>query len=108
MMPRLEGWHRGAMKYPETDPATYKKWAKEGWQHVVLDGLEHLLEFVREFPIVGLQVMKIRTVCFTPFGGDGFNRRVWLYMNEIEAYNSGKVDEEALAKEWKLSGIERP
>ena len=104
----MQRWHKIAMKYPETDPDTYKLWMKEGWQDIIIDGLDHLLEFVREFPIVGLQTMKIRTVCFTPFGGDGFNRRVWLYMNEIESYNTGKVDEAALEKEWKLSGLERP
>ncbi len=95
-------------KFPETDPATYKAWTKEGWKDIILVELEKLLLFVREHPIVGMEVGKIRVACFTPYGLNMFNRKVWLYMNEIEAYNDGKVDEEALAEEWKLSGLERP
>jgi len=37
-----------------------------------------------------------------------YNRKVWLYMNEIEAYNKGDANEEALAEEWILSGLKRP
>ncbi len=83
-------------------------WIKEGWTDLILVELEKLLLFVRVHPICGLEVMKIRVACFTPYGKDMFNRKVSLYMNEIEAYNKGKVDEEALAEEWKLSGLERP
>ena len=97
------------MKYPETDPATYKSWVKAARQVLILQELEKLLMFVRKHPICGLEVGKIRVVCFTPFGGPNlFNRKVWLFMNEIEAYNDGTVDEEALALEWKLSGLKRP
>ena len=96
------------MKFPETDPATYKAWMKAGMQDYLLKELEKLLLFVRRHPICGLEVGKIRVVCFTPFGGDMFNRKVWLYMNEIEAYNKGEVDEKALEEEWKLSGLVRP
>ena len=99
-------------KYPETDPATYKAWTKEGWKDTILLELEKLLLFVRWQPICGLEVGKIRVACFTPFGmKDLFNRKVWLYMHEIDAYNNKytkKVDEEALEEEWKLSGLERP
>ena len=105
------------MKFPETDPATYRGWMKEGWQDIILEELKKLLLFVREHAISGLEVGKIRVACFTPFGRKNlFNRKVWLYMNEIDAYNAvglklhdgGKVDEEALEEEWKLSGLERP
>lgn len=96
-------------KFPETDPVTYRGWIKAGWMDTILIELEKLLLFVRKNPVCGMEVMKIRTACFTPFGRKNmFNRKVWLYMNEIEAYNKGKVDEEALAEEWKLSGLERP
>ena len=100
------------VSFPETDPVTYKAWVEEGWLNIVLEELECLLLFVRWQRISGLQVMKIRAACFTPFGGkDMFNRRVWLYMNEIDAYQNAykePVNEEALAEEWKLSGIKRP
>lgn len=97
------------MKFPETDPLTYKGWMKEGWQDMVLEELKKLLLFVRKHPICGMEIGKIRVSCFTPFGRKNlFNRKVWLYMNEIDAYNKGKVNEEALAEEWKLSGLERP
>lgn len=97
------------MMFPETDPATYQAWMKEGWQETILIELEKLLLFVRKHPISGMEVGKIRVACFTPFGRENmFNRKVWLYMNEIEAYNKGKVDEEELKLEWKLSGLDRP
>ena len=97
------------MKFPETEVETYKMWKEEKWFDLILDELGELLKFVRVYPIDGLAVMGIRAACFTPFGQeDQYNRRVWLYMNEIEAYNGGKVDEEALAREWQLSGITRP
>ena len=95
-------------KFPETDPATYRGWMKAGMQEYILKELKKLLLFVRKHTISGLQTGKIRVACFTPFGEDMFNRKVWLYMNEIEAYNKGEVDEEALEEEWKLSGLERP
>ena len=97
------------MKFPETDPDTYKSWVKAARQVLILQELEKLLMFVRRHQICGLEVGKIRVVCFTPFGGPNlFNRKVWLFTNEIEAYNNGEVDEEALALEWKLSGLKRP
>lgn len=97
------------MKYPETDPATYKAWTKEGWQDMILEELEKLLLFVRENVISGLEVSKIRVACYTPFGYKNlYNRKVWLYMNEIDAYQNGGVDEDALALEWKISGQKRP
>ena len=96
------------MKFPETDPATYRAWIKEGWMDLILVELKKLLMFVRKHPICGMEVGKIRVMCFTPYGPNMFNRKVWLYMNEIEAYNNMDVDEEALAEEWKLSGLERP
>ena len=74
--------------------------------------IEKLLLFVRWQPISGLEVSKIRVACFTPFGRENlFNRKVWLYMNEIDAYNNKwqkPVDESALKEEWKLSGLKRP
>ena len=96
------------MKFPETDPATYKLWVKEGWQEMILEELEKLLLFVRKHTISGLEVGKIRVACYTPFEQDMYNRKVWLYMNEIDAYQNRDVDEEALAEEWKLSGLKRP
>ena len=100
------------MKFPETDPATYRGWMKAGMQEYILKELEKLLLFVRKHTIGGLQSGKIRVVCFTPHGRENlFNRKVWLYMNEIEAYQNKyekPVDEEALEEEWKLSGLERP
>ena len=98
-------------KYPETDPATYRAWVKEEWLGLILEELEKLLLFVREHAISGLEVGKIRVACYTPFEKDMYNRKVWLHMNEIDAYQSDykePVDEEALAEEWKLSGIKRP
>ena len=99
------------MRFPETDPATYRGWMKEGMQKYILEELKKLLLFVRKHPICGLQVGKIRVACFTPYGENMFNRKVWLYMNEIDAYQNRyekPVDEEVLAEEWKLSGLERP
>lgn len=96
------------VSFPETDPVTYKAWVKEGWQNVVLEELENLLLFVRRHRICGLQLSKIRVACYTPFEKDMYNRKVWLYMNEIEAYNKGDANEEALAEEWILSGLKRP
>ena len=100
------------MKYPETDPATYEAWTKEGWQELILVELEKLLLFVRKHTISGLEVSRIRVACYTPFGRENlYNRKVWLYMNEIEAYQKRyekPVDEDALAEEWKLSGLKRP
>ena len=100
------------MKYPETDPAAYKAWTKEGWRDIILVELEKLLLFVRKHTISGLEVGKIRVASFTPFGRENmFNRRVWLLMNEIDAYQNRykePVNEEALAEEWKLSGLKRP
>ena len=97
------------MKFPETEPDTYRMWVKEGWHDLILEELGGLLSFVRKCSISGLQVMRIRTACFTPFGRENqYNRKVWLYMNEIEAYNGGSVNEEELAREWELSGLERP
>ena len=95
------------MKYPETDADTYRMWAREGWRDLILDELGELLSFVRVYPIGGLRVGEIREACFFGFAVM-YNRQVWLYMNETEAYNEGEVDEEALAREWELSGIERP
>ena len=99
-------------KFPETDPAAYRGWMKEGMQKYILEELKKLLFFVRENTISGLRVGKIRVVCFTPFGmKDLYNRKVWLYMNEIDAYQNKyekPVDEDALEEEWKLSGLERP
>ena len=97
------------MKYPETDHQTYRSWVHREWYDLILENLGDLLNFVRVHPIIGLGIGQIRNELFVPFGGsDLFNRRVWLYMNEIEAYNEGDVDEEALAHEWKMSGLERP
>ena len=97
------------MNFPETDPATYRMWVIADWRALILEELGKLLSFVRKCSISGLQVMRIRTACFTPFGQkDLYNRKVWLYMNEIEAYNKGEANEEELAREWELSGIERP
>jgi len=64
--------------------------------------------FVRRHRISGLQLSKIRVACYTPFEKDMYNRKVWLYMNEIEAYNKGDANEEALVEEWILSGLKRP
>ena len=100
------------MKYPETDPATYRGWKEEGWKDIILAELKKLLLFVRWQPICGLEISKIRVACYTPFGvGDLYNRKVWLYMNEIEAYNDrykNPVDEDAIEEEWNLSGQKRP
>ena len=103
---------RQSPKFPETDPATYKGWMREDWKKIILEELEKLLMFVRWQPISGLEVSRIRVACYMPVGEkDLYNRKVWLYMNEIDAYNNKyqkPVDEEALAEEWKLSGLERP
>jgi hypothetical protein len=97
------------MKFPETDPATYKLWTIEGWTDLILKELEKLLLFVRKNVIGGLEIGKIRVVCFTPFGGPNmFNRKVWLYTHEIEAYQTGTADDKELDEEWKLSGLKRP
>ena len=93
------------MKFPETDPATYRMWVREEWYDLILDELGDLLSFVRANPIVGLRVGEIRGACFVGFGVM-YNRKVWLYMNEIEAYN--ELDEGALKRKWELSGLERP
>ena len=100
------------MKIPETDPATYKLWMYEEWHDVVLGDLKDLLLYVREIPIVGLQISKLKSVCFEPFGGpDLFNRRASLLLAEIEAWNKKwkmPIDEEKFDREYKLSGLERP
>ena len=99
------------LRFPEVDPAAYKAWKKQGWQDRILDNLEKLLLFVREHMIDGLEVSKIRVACYTPFEQNLYNRKVWLYMNEIDAYQNRykePVNEEALAEEWKLSGLKRP
>ncbi len=98
-----------SQKFPETDPASYRGWMKAGMKDYLLEELKKLLLFVRVHQICGLEIGKIRIACFTPFGmKDLYNRKVWLYMNEIEAYNDGKVDEKALEEEWRLSGLKRP
>lgn len=112
MTAQLENEKFFELRFPEVDPAAYKAWKKEGWQDRILDNLEKLLLFVREHMIDGLEVSKIRVACYTPFGReDLYNRRVWLYMHEIDAYQNRytkKVNEEELALEWKLSGLKRP
>jgi len=98
------------VKYPETDPATYESWVQEEWHSYVLLQLKELLLFVRKMPISGLPIGKLRSATFVPFER-WFNRQVSLYLNEIEAYNGAwkePVDDEALARQWKLSGLERP
>ena len=100
------------MRFPETDPFTYRSWAEEEWYGIILEELEKLLLYVRKLPISGLLIGKIRGALFVPFGGpDLFNRKVSLFMKEIEAYNEAwqnPVDEEELKLGWKLSGLERP
>ena len=100
------------MQYPETDPQTYKSWAKEEWHDIILEELKKLLVFVRKMPISGLSIGKIRGAIFVPFGGpDLFNRRASLLTKEIEAYNGkwkNPIDEEQLERGWKLSGLKRP
>ena len=99
-------------KFPETAPSTYKAWMREDWKEMILEELEKLLLFVRWQPISGLEVSRIRVACYTPVGEkDLYNRKVWLYMNEIDAYQNRyekPVDEDVLEEEWKLSGLERP
>ena len=129
------------MKFPETEPDTYRMWVKEGWHDLILEELGGLLSFVRKCSISGLRVGEIREACFFGFSAM-YNRKVWLYMNEIEFYNgsthdcpkcdggvikfvqftpegevddpcemcggTGKIGEEELAREWELSGLERP
>lgn len=111
MTAQLENEKFFELRFPEVDPAAYKAWKKEGWQDRILDNLEKLLLFVREHMIDGLEVSKIRVACYTPFEQNLYNRKVWLYMNEIDAYQNRykePVNEEALAEEWKLSGLKRP
>ena len=100
------------MRFPETDPFTYRSWAEEEWYDVILEELEKLLLYVRVHGISGLLVGKIRGAVFVPFGGpDLFNRKVSLYTKEIKAYNDAwksPVDEEELSLGWKLSGLRRP
>ena len=100
------------MRFPETDPFTYRSWAEEGWYDIILEELEKLLLYVRVHGILGLLVGKIRGAVFVPFGGpDLFNRKVSLLMKEVEAYNGAwknPVDEEELKLGWKLSGLKRP
>jgi len=111
MTAQLENEKFFELRFPEVDPAAYKAWKKQGWQDRILDNLEKLLLFVREHMIDGLEVSKIRVACYTPFEQNLYNRKVWLYMNEIDAYQNRykePVNEEALAEEWKLSGLKRP
>ena len=100
------------MHYPETDPFTYRSWIGESWHDVVLEELRKLIIYVKKQPISGLSVGKIRRASFA----DGdlpplFNREVSLLTKEIDAYNEvwqTPVDEEELARGWKLSGLSRP
>ena len=111
MTAQLENEKFFELRFPDVDPAAYKAWKKQGWQDRILDNLEKLLLFVREHMIDGLEVSKIRVACYTPFEQNLYNRKVWLYMNEIDAYQNRykePVNEEALAEEWKLSGLKRP
>ena len=100
------------MHYPETDPFTYRSWIGEGWHEIILEELRKLLLFVEKHPISGLMVNKIRGASFAE--GDLpplFNREVSLLTKEIDAYNEAwqtPVDEEQLARGWKLSGLKRP
>jgi hypothetical protein len=97
------------MKFPETDPFTYRSWIEEEWHNVVLEELEKLLLYVRRQPISGLLVGKIRGAVFVPFGGpDSFNRKASLLLAEIEANQEGSVDEAKFDREYQLSGLKRP
>lgn len=108
------------MKFPETDPASYSLWMDEGWYSYVLNQLKDLRNFIREYPISGLDIGGLHMVCFMPFGGpDLFNRKAALFLHEIEAYNQrnpkesviphgGSVNEHSLEYGWALSGLERP
>ena len=100
------------MGFPETDPATYRMWAAEEWYEIILEELEKLLLYVRKMPISGLLIDKIRRAAFVPFGGpDMFNRKAALYLGEVQAYNEAwqtPLDEDELARGWKLSGLKRP
>ena len=100
------------MHYPETDPFTYRSWIGESWHDVVLEELRKLLLFVEKHPISGLMVNKIRGASFAEGNHPPlFNREVSLLTKEIDAYNEAwqtPVDEEELARGWKLSGLKRP
>ena len=100
------------MHYPETDPFTYRGWIGQERHEIILEELRKLLLFVEKHPISGLLVSKIRGASFAE--GDPpplFNREVSLLTKEIDAYNEARqtpVDEEELARGWKLSGLKRP
>ena len=100
------------MKFPETDPETYRGWAEEEWHDYTLKELGKLLKYVRKTPISGLAIGKIRREAHIPFKGkDLYNREVSLLMGEIEAYNEAwriPVDKEKLERGWKLSGLKQP
>ena len=99
------------MHYPETDPFTYRGWIGQEWHEVILEELRKLILYVKKQPISGLSVGKIRRASFAE--GDSpalFNREVSLLTKEIDAYNEAwqtPVDEEELARGWKLSGLKR-
>jgi hypothetical protein len=106
------------VSFPETEVATYQQWNRmlrgartlseqTSWANQTLQALQGLLYYVRSMSIVGLDIKGIRAACFVPFDV-AFNRHAWLLLNEIKAYNTGQVDEFELARQWTLSGLERP
>lgn len=98
------------MKFPETDPNTYKLWMANQWHDLILEELRELLLFVRDHAISGLGVKQIRSVIFMPFDAM-FNRRAGLLLAEIEANQEHwkmPIDEEKFDGEYKLSGLRRP
>lgn len=80
---------------------------QSAWGEWILANLATLLQAVRHKPMPALDTKGLRRACFVPFDA-ALNRRVWLYVNEIEAYNTGTVIEDELARQWTLSGLERP
>ena len=106
------------VSFPETEVETYQQWNRmlrgartlseqASWANHTLQALQGLLYYVRSMPIVGLDIKGIRAACFVPFAV-AFNRHAWLLLSEIEAYNNGPLDEQELARQWTLSGLERP
>ena len=106
------------MSLPQTNPKVYSERNRmlrgartlseqTAWADWTLMALTGLLYHVRQTPLVGLDIKGIRAACFVPFAA-AFNRHTWLLLTEIEAYNNGPLDEQELARQWTLSGLERP
>lgn len=73
--------------------------------------LRELLSFVRVTPVAGMNFGAIRLALFIPFGGPAlWNRKVDLYLREIEYANDKCLGKGTPVPdwEWSLSGLDRP